>query len=405
MISVEEARELILKEIQLLAKEKVSLTDGLGRVLSGEIIAPLDHPPWDTSAMDGYAVREENTHQASRLHPVLLKVIEEIPAGKLPEKQIGTGEAARIMTGAPVPTGADGIVKIEETRRHEGTVDIFTPADPGFIRKKGEAIRKGGLLLSPGTLLRPAQIALLASVGRFFLPVFRKPMVAILSTGDELAELDEPRGPEKILNSNGPGLSAQILALGGIPVNLGIAKDRPDDIRSYLSESLFADFVLISGGVSMGDYDFVREVLMELGATIKFWKVAMKPGAPIAFGTIQGKPVFGLPGNPVSSMVTFEQFVRPALLKASGRRDLFRPFIRAILTEDIEKTPGKRHFMRAIATLTDGRYEVRTTGSQDSHILMSLAQANAFLILPEEADKIKGGEDVWIQLLDHVTGP
>jgi molybdopterin molybdotransferase len=400
MIKVEEALDLILKAIRPVGMERIGLTEALGRVLSEEIRSSLDHPPWDTSAMDGYAVRIDDAKTASKSSPVRLRVVEEIPAGRLPERRVQPGEAARIMTGAPVPEGADGVVKVEETRRGEGEVEIFRPADPDFIRKKGEAIRAGDLVLPAGASLRPAEIALLASVGRFLLPVYRRPAVSILSTGDELAEIDEPRGPEKILNSNGYGLSAQVRSIGGLPFVLGIARDKQEDLQRRLTEALFADFVLVSGGVSMGDYDFVRETLNELGAEMRFWKVAMKPGAPLAFGTIGERPVFGLPGNPVSSMVTFEQFVRPALLKACGRRDLYRPMVRATLIEDVQKAPGKRHFMRAVATLKDGRYEVRTTGSQDSHILMSLAQANAFLILPEEGEKAKAGESVWIQLLD-----
>jgi molybdopterin molybdotransferase len=401
MIKVEEALDLILKKIRPLGSERVGLTDALGRVLSEEIRSSLDHPPWDTSAMDGYAVRLTDTGSASKSKPVRLRVVEEIPAGRLPEKKIKPGEAARIMTGAPMPEGADGVVKIEETRRGEGTVEIFAPGDPEFIRKRGEAIRTGEGVLPAGTVLRPAEIALLASIGRFFLPVHRRPIVSILSTGDELAEIDEPRGPEKILNSNGHGLSAQVRSIGAVPIVLGIARDRQEDLRRRLLDALFADFVLVSGGVSMGDYDFVRETLSELGAEMSFWKVAMKPGAPIAFGTMGEKPVFGLPGNPVSSMVTFEQFVRPALLKASGCREVHRPMVRAILIEAIEKPPGKRHFLRAVATLKDGRYEVRPAGSQDSHVLMSLVQANAFLVLPEESGKIKAGESVCIQLLER----
>jgi molybdopterin molybdotransferase len=401
MISVEEARDLILKEIRTTGAERIGLTESLGRVLSEEIVSGVDHPPWNTSAMDGYAVRLDDTRAASKSSPARLQVVEEIPAGKLPEMEVLHGESARIMTGAPMPSGADAVVKIEETRRGEGGVELFAPGDPDFVRKKGEAIRKGMPLLSAGTPLRPAEIALLASVGRFVLPVFRRPVVSILSTGDELAEIDEPRGPEKILNSNGYGLAAQVRAAGGVPVNLGIAPDRPEELRRRLSESLFADFVLVSGGVSMGDYDFVRETLAELGAEMKFWKVAMKPGAPLAFGTIEGKPAFGLPGNPVSSMMTFEQFVRPALLKASGRRDLLRPLVRATLREKIEKAPGKRHFMRAVAILRDGRYEVRPTGNQDSHVLLSLVQANALMVLPEETETLKPGEEVWIQLLEQ----
>src|SRR5579863_456953 len=400
MISVEEARERILKEIVPLTHESVGLTEALGRVLYQPVASGSDHPPWNTSAMDGYAVRLDDTIGASEKHPVRLPVVAEIPAGTMPQKPLEMGEAARIMTGAPMPVGADAVVKIEETRRRDGEVDLFCPGDPQFVRKKGEAIEKGATLLVQGTLLRPPEIALLAAVGRFYVSVYRRPAVSILSTGDELVEIDQPRGPQHIFNSNGHGLAAQVRAAGGRPINLGITRDRPQELRDRLREALFADYLHISGGVSMGDYDFVRETLVELGAEMKFWKVAMKPGAPLAFGTLLGRPVFGLPGNPVSSMVTFEQFVRPVLLKALGRRDLFRPMVRATLAQEIEKPRGKRHFMRAVATLKNGRYEVRVLANQDSHVLLSLVQSNAFLIVPEECDRLKGGEEVWVQLLE-----
>lgn len=400
MIRVEEARERILNGIDPLGRERVALTEAAGRVLAEAVDAPVDHPPWDTSAMDGYAVRVEETRGASKSRPVLLRVVEEIPAGRIPERPIGTGESSRIMTGAPLPRGADAVVKIEDSRRGEGSVEIFSEGDPDFIRKKGEAIGKGQRLLSEGSVLRPAEIALLASVGRSLLTVYRRPTVSILATGDELADLDEPRGPEKILNSNSYGLGAAVRSAGGRPILLGIARDDPEALRRSLSEAQWADMVLVSGGVSMGDYDFVREVLTDLGVELAFWKVAMKPGAPLAFGRISGKPVFGLPGNPVSALVTFEQFVRPALLKASGLRQLFRPMIRAVLAETVEKAAGKRHFMRAVATVEDGRFTAKVTRNQDSHVLTSLTEANAFLIVPEETTCLKAGEEVWIELLN-----
>lgn len=403
MISVEEAQKIILAEIRRMGTERVSLAQSLGRVLSEEVFSPLDHPPWDTSAMDGYAVRHADTAGASRNNDRILKIVEEIPAGTMPQKTVRPGEAAKIMTGAPLPQGADAVVKVEETERRGDRVHLFEAAELGdFIRKKGEAVRSGDLILKKGVRIRPADIAMLASIGKSAVPVYQQPRVAILSTGDELADLDEPRGPNKILNSNGYGLAAQVIEAGGAPIVLGIAKDTKEDLTEKLKSGLHADFILASGGVSMGDYDFVREVLAGLGAEMKFWRVAMKPGAPLAYGVISGKPAFGLPGNPVSAMVTFEQFVRPALLRASGRNDIYRPILQATLEEEVKKHPGKKQFMRAIITIQNGEYRVRTTGDQDSHILLSLVKANALMILPEEGDRVKAGEKVAVQMLSDL---
>ena len=404
MISVEEAQKIILEQVIQMNSERVFLSNSLGRTLAEDIVSGLDHPPWDTSAMDGYALRFSDTEGASREHPRPLKIIETIPAGKLPQKTVGPGEAARIMTGAPLPKGANAIGMVEDTETMDDTVRIFATAEEGeYIRVKGEAIRQGDPVLKKGSKIRPAEIAMMASIGKSVVPVFQQPRVAILSTGDELAELDEPRGLDKILNSNGYGLAAQVLEAGGLPINLGIAKDSKTHLQEKIASGLSADFLIISGGVSMGDYDFVLEVLESLGVTLRLWKVAMKPGKPIAFGTKDGRPVFGLPGNPVSSMVTFEQFVRPSILKASGRTHIFRPLITAVLKEDIHKTPGRRQFLRAIVSLENGTYHVCSTGDQGSAILMSLVMANAFMILPEEGDCINAGEKVYVQILSEIT--
>ncbi len=404
MISVEEAQKIILDEIKQTAPEKVLLSQALNRTLAEDIRSPLDHPPWDTSAMDGYAIRISDTASASKSTPVHLTVIEEIPAGKLPQKILGKGEAAKIMTGAPLPKGAEAVVKVEETATDGEGVHIYTPSENGeYIRLQGEAVRAGDAVLKKGTGIRSAEIAMMASVGKSVVPVFQQPRIAVLSTGDELADLDEPRGLDKILNSNGYGLAAQVAEAGGIPVTLGIAKDSKEDLKTKITIGLTSDFLLISGGVSMGDYDFVLEVLESLGVTMRLWKVAMKPGKPVAFGTFQGRPVFGLPGNPVSSMVTFEEFVRPAILKASGRDKIFRPMLTAILSEDIEKRPGRRQFLRAVVSVENGEYKVCSTGDQGSAILMSLVKANALMILPEAGEIIKAGEKVTVQMLSEIT--
>lgn len=404
MISVEEAQKIIFNEIQIMPPEKVLLSESLGRTLAKEIISPLDHPPWDTSAMDGYAIHFADTIAATKENPCTLRVIETIPAGVLPQKTVKPGEAAKIMTGAPMPLGANAVVKVEDTNAGDRDVQIFTSCEDGaYIRSRGEAIRRGDPVLERGMKIRSAEIAMMASIGKSVVPVFQRPRIAILSTGDELADLDEPCGKDKILNSNGYGLAAQVSEAGGIPISLGIARDDKNDLEAKITSGLSADFLIISGGVSMGDYDFVLEVLEKIGVTMRLWKVAMKPGKPVAFGTKAGRPVFGLPGNPVSSMVTFEQFVRPAILKASGQTKILRPLITATLQEDIHKRPGRRQFLRAILSLENGTYQVRSTGAQGSAVLMSLVKANALMILPEEGDCIKAGESIKVQVLSQIV--
>lgn len=404
MISVKEAQDIILAEIVRMRQEKVLLSNALGRVLSDSVTSPLNNPPWDTSAMDGYAVRLSDVVTASRKNPQRLKVVEEIPAGKMPQRKVGRGEAAKIMTGAPLPEGADAVVKVEETKTEEREVAIFTTPESGeYIRQKGEAIRLGAPVLAKGIRLRSAEIAMLASLGIVVVPVYQKPRIAILSTGNELAELGESRGNNKIFNCNGYGLMAQVMEAGGIPVNLGIARDTKEALLEKVKEGSFTDFLLISGGVSMGDYDYVIEVLTALGVKMRFWKVAMKPGKPLAFGMLAGCPIFGLPGNPVSSMVTFEQFVRPALLFSAGRSDLFRPPVTAKLEKDVHRLPGRRHFIRAIVSIKNGEYRVRSTGDQDSAILMSLVKSNALMILPPDTGILQAGRKVSVQLLSEVT--
>lgn len=406
MISVEEAQKIILNEISVIGNEKVLLTESLGRTLSEEIISPLNHPPWDSSAMDGYAVRLSDTKGASPERPAYLKIIEEIPAGSLPQKTLRKGEAAKVMTGAPLPKGADAVVMVEETERKGESIEIYQTSDPGvFIRRKGEAVQEGAQILKKGLCLRSAELALMASIGKSVVPVYQRPRVAILSTGDELADLDEVRGEDKIINSNGYGLSAQVTETGGLPVNLGIAKDDKDILMEKVKSGLIADFLLISGGVSMGDNDFVIEILESLGVGMRFWKVAMKPGKPLAFGTKGGQAVFGLPGNPVASMVAFEQFVRPAILFACGCSDILRPETNAVLEEDMTKRFGRKEFVRAIVSVEKGEFRVRSTGSQRSSTLLSLVKANAFMVLPAEAKKVKSGEKVAVQLLSEITRP
>jgi molybdopterin molybdotransferase len=405
MISVEEALDKILSRIEPLGVEKVSLLDSLGRVAGEGTDCRRDIPPLDNSGMDGYAVRGADIEGASTDHPVRLEVIEDLPAGFLSQKTLTEGQAIRIMTGAPIPKGATTVVPVEETQKDGSFVFILKTFPTGeYIRKAGEDVKKGQRIVSRGDILRPAEIGVLASNGRSSIAVYQRPMVAILCTGEELVDVDEPLEGVKIVSSNSYTLAAQVKECGAIPIQLGIAKDRKEDVLEKLGQGLRADVLISSAGVSVGDYDFVKEALGDLGMERVFWGVAMKPGKPMAFGMIRGKPAFGLPGNPVSSMVSFEQFVRPALLKMMGHPQIFRPVIEAILKEDIVVKPGRRHYIRAVVSSGHPNSFVATTGDQGSGILNSMVKANGLMIIPEDKDIVKTGEKVKVQLLSSEFG-
>lgn len=404
MISVEEAIEKIFTHIQPLGVEKASILEALGRVIAEDAIAPRDLPPYDNSGMDGYAIRSGDVQNASESAPVQLEVIEDLRAGYFSEKTIQTGQAIRIMTGAPIPKGADAVVPVEDTQWEEGRVLVLKAVRPGdYIRKAGEDVRRGDRVITHGEVIRPSEVGMLASIGKPFVLVYRRPLVAILCTGEELVDVGEPLEGAKIVSSNSYTLAAQVKECGAVPMQLGIAKDDKEEIKRKLLQGLQADVFISSAGVSVGDYDFVRDALSELGAKMIFWRVAMKPGKPVAFWQYVGKPVFSLPGNPVSSMVTFEQFVRPALLKMMGHRKIFRPIIEATLREEIKKEPGRRHFIRAIVSYEQGSYLVTTTGAQGSGILSSMIRANGLIIIPEDCEIVKAGEKVKVQLLDRMS--
>ena len=402
-----EAQKIVLDAAPVLGLEKISILDALGRVLGEDIVAERDNPPCDNSAMDGFAVRWEDIKQEQAIHkPVMLSVIEDVPAGAMPSKAVASGQAIRIMTGAPLPRGADTVLKVEDTEQTPDSVRVFKAEPKGAnIRPQGEDVKKGDCIISKGTRLRPGEVGMLAILAKSFVFVYQRPRVAILSTGDELADLDERFSEEKIINSNSYGIAAAVQEAGGIPLLLGIARDTPIALKEKISQGLNADMLVLSGGVSMGDYDFTKAVFRELGAEMNFWKLAIRPGQPLAFGKIQGKLAFGLPGNPVSSMVTFEQLVRPALLKMSGCRSYGRPVVQALFQERFSKRGDRRHFLRGILTREDGVFKVRTTGDQGSGILTSMVKANCLIDVPVEVERLNPGDEVTVQLLNGEAWP
>jgi molybdopterin molybdotransferase len=401
MISVEEALKTILEKIRPLDCENVPITSALGCVIGEDIVSGRTIPPLANSAMDGYAVVAGDTAFASKAKPVVLDVLEDVPAGKVATQPIRTGQAIRIMTGAPLPEGANAVVRVEDTEAQGGRVKILVAAAPGLdIREAGEDVKTGELVISKGTVLRAAEIGMLAALGRSYVSVHQRPVVAVVSTGDELAEVDETPGPGKIVNSNGYSLAALVLEAGGIPLQVGIARDNREDLLAKFRAASRADIVISSGGVSVGDYDLVKDIMAEIGSRIQFWRVAMRPGRPLAFGLLEGKPLFGLPGNPVSSMVSFEQFIRPSILKMRGYPGIYRRAVRAEMTEGYKKKQGLKYFLRARVELRDGKYVAALTGEQGSGILKSMVLANGLVVLPENTTSVKPGDEVAVQLLD-----
>lgn len=423
MISVDEALAEILSHVQPLEGEQVPILDALGRILAEEIISDIDIPPFDNSAMDGYAVRSADVARATPESPVCLTVVGSVAAGYVAGVRVEPGTAIRIMTGAPLPDGADAVVPIEETSdaNQPRGVRLATPSDEVQVRKAvqagdhvrpaGEDVRFGERVMAPGRLVRPQEIGVLASLGRETVLVHRRPRVAILATGDELLKVHEPLAPGKIRSSNEYTNAALVTRTGGIPIRLGIARDNVADltarIRSGLEQGV--DLFLTSGGVSVGDYDVVKDVLgaegeMQSSAMMLFWQVNMRPGKPLAFGLLPGGvPLIGLPGNPVSAMVSFEQFARPAILKMLGQADLTKPTVRAILDEPLSNS-GCRGFVRVVVTRRDGCYHARTTGEQGSGVLTSMAKANGLAIVPEGTYQVEIGSVAAVQMLDWPEG-
>ncbi|MBI2723701.1 MAG: molybdopterin molybdotransferase MoeA [Chloroflexi bacterium] len=414
MISVEEALGRILSFVALLPAEDTPILDALGQVVAEDVLSGMDIPPLDNTAMDGYAVRAADTAGATDATPVTLAVAGELAAGYVYDGTLAPGTALRIMTGAPMPAGADAVVPFEETDEPSGrdfgtfaksrsTVGILKAADAGAnIRRAAEDVHRGQLIMPRGTVIHPPQVGVLASLGMATVRAHRRPVVAILSTGDEVREPGTPLAPGQIYDSNAYSIAAMVRENGGIPRRLGIARDTVEALTEKLRGGLDADMLVTTAGVSRGDYDVVKDVLAREGK-VDFWTVRMRPGKPLAFGTFTSGgrqvPHIGLPGNPVSSMVSFELFGRPAIYKMLGRSDWQRRIVRATAVEAIANPDQRRTFARAIVTERDGRYTAALTGPQGSGILTSMAAANAFAVVPEDVPLVQPGDDVDVMLL------
>ena len=404
MTSVREATERIVAGVNVLGVEEVALLEARDRVLAEPVDSPLVLPPRTNSAMDGYAVRATDVRGASRAAPKQLAIIEELPAGRLPLKALGAGQCARIFTGAALPEGSDGVIRQEDTERAGDTALIFDDRDAGKnLRLAGEDLTKGARVFEPGTVLGAAQLGVLASMAMSKVRVRRRARIAILASGDEIADLDQAAAilaGDKIASSNSYTLHALVQDSGAAPVPLGIAADTLDSVTALLARGAReADLVVSTAGVSVGEHDFVRAALEKLGATMDFWRVQMRPGSPLGFAHVDGVPWIGLPGNPVSTMVCYELFVRPAVRKMQGHRDLFRRTVRVVMDE-AAKTPGRlTHFLRGIITDENGTLKAKLTGPQGSGILTSMARANALLVIPEGRDAVLPGETITAILL------
>jgi molybdopterin molybdotransferase len=397
-LQVSAAQRIILESVAAPSVESVKLEQSLGRVLAEDIRANRDLPPYDVSAMDGYAVRSEDVASV----PVTLEIIEDVRAGDMPCLTVQAGQCARIMTGAPMPPGADAVVRVEDSQQLTASrVQIAKAVKTGKdVRPQGENMRNGDVVLKPGTEITPGVIGVLATVKAAQIQVFRRPRVAILSTGNELEGMGEAVDPNKIPDSNSYALMAQVQALGIEPILLGIARDDPEELERYLLRGLEFDVLLVSGGTSVGVHDYVRPTIEKLGVQMKFWRVAIRPGHPLAFGSTGKTLVFGLPGNPVSSMVCFEEFVVPALRSMLGNARRYRRTLTARLAHPVKIRPGRTEFIRVQITYDDTGYSASSTGTQSSGVLLSMAKADGLLVVPSDSSGFAAGEQVTVQLLD-----
>ena len=400
-LGVPEAIEAILAAVEPTSTEAVALGDAALRVLAAEARAPSAHPPWANSAMDGFAVRSVDVRGAEPDRPVRLRVIEHVPAGGFPSLKVGAGEATRVMTGAPVPEGADGVIRLEHTSAWEAaempdTIEVLRADDAGRnVRARGEDYQAGDILVERGAVLTPARVGLLAAIGSARVQVHRRPRVGILATGDELADadsFDEVRAGRSIADSNSPALAAAVTAAGAVPLPLGIARDDLSDIAARLNQAHDLDVLLTTAGASVGDHDLVKDALDAGGYEPGFWRVRMRPGSPVSFGLLGRALVFGLPGNPVSALVTFHVLVAPALRALQGRPDPHSPVARVTTGEPMPTRAGLAHFLRVrLEPGAGGRPLARLTGPQGSGILTSMGRADALLIVPEDLNGLAAG--------------
>jgi molybdopterin molybdotransferase len=402
MISVEEALERILAEITPLDVVQVPLAESLGHVLAQEVIAQEDMPPFANSAMDGFALLSKDS-QPRGGQPSRLRVTGGVAAGYVADHAVTDGTAMRIMTGAPVPPGADAVIQVELTRSDDPQsewVEILEAVAPGNnIRPAGEDMQRGQTILARGSEIGPWEIGILATLGWATVPVVRRPHVTILGTGDEVIDVDEPLQPGKIRNSNSYLLEAAVRRVGAVPHRLGVARDTVESLREKFTEAMQSDLIITSGGVSVGDFDLVKNIMTEQGA-INFWRINMRPGKPVAFGHIGNVPLLGLPGNPVSAAVTFELFGRPVIRKMSGHTRLLRPQIEVVVEDGVSDRAMRRHYVRAHVAWRDGRYVAHTTGNQGSNIMTSLLNANALVIVPEGGVEVRPGDTARAMMLE-----
>ncbi len=401
VIPIKEALRRILSTIPLLGTERVFLLEALNRISGEEVVATRNLPFYAHSKRDGYAVRYEDVKEASPDSPIRLKEIGEVRAGFFSEKRVQKGEALRIMTGAPIPEGADTIIPLEETQKEDRFVHILRAFSPGqFIRKEGEEVRIGDRVLSAGELVRPYEIGLLASLGRSTLHVYQRPRVALLATGEELIDVDEPFGGAKIISSNLYTLTSQVRECGAYPIRLGIVRDQKEEMKGKILEGLRSDLVITSAGTSAGDYDLTREVIREMGGELIFSQVAMKPGKTVAFWRLNGKPIFNLPGSPMACMISFEELVRPALLKMMGHLQVFRPAVEGKLKEDLPGEGGLYRFIYGRVSFEQGAFWVTPILPKDPGWSELMRKANGLITIPEDQEAMKAGDRVSVQLLD-----
>jgi molybdopterin molybdotransferase len=400
MTTADEALQIVLDNVAPLGIERCSITEALGRILAEDIHSPRDIPGFDNSAMDGYAVRAADVASASEARPVRLEVLETVAAGAMPSRELAAGQAARTMTGAPIALGADAIVPVERTRAEGNFVEITEPAEAGaFVRPRGEDIRLGDLAMSAGKTLSPSDLGMLASLNRSMIDVWRRPRVAIVATGDELVDVDQVPTGAQVVNSSAYALAGAIREAGATPVILKVARDHPAEVRARLAEALAFDVVLSTGGVSVGQFDHVKVVMDELGLRQLFHGVAQKPGRPLKFGTIGGRPIFGLPGNPVSTLVCFYLYVRPALLRMSGASATGLPRMTVRCASDIKTSQNLTEFVRVQLERRGAEVFATPTGYQGSGVFSSLSRAEALLIGPAASSVLKAGDQATVLLL------